>query len=242
MISMRKSASKRQPASKGRKRSPRPKAAKRASSSPSETHIFVLGPRKLHNDLLCSFIESEIGTKCTSAQKAYKLSRIAMRKDVGKTFLIVDCEGRASATHLNELQAQFPNTIICLYNTGNRDEWAGQLIEKIHGLFYENDSIEHLTMGISAVISGRLWLPRKILEDQIFDNKQTPRSNTFQPLTSKESEILMMVSKGASNQQIANELGIARNTVKGHLYHVYKKLKVSNRIQASLWASKNLDF
>jgi LuxR family transcriptional regulator of csgAB operon len=143
----------------------------------------------------------------------------------------VDCEGRASATHLNKLQGQFPNTIICLYNAGDRNGWAGQLIEKVHGLFYENDSIDHLTMGINAVILGRLWLSRKILEDQIINHNGPPRNKTILPLT----------SKGASNQQVANGLGITRNTVKGHLYQVYKKLKVSNRVQATLWALENLD-
>jgi LuxR family transcriptional regulator of csgAB operon len=240
MISIRKSANKRQPGAKARKRFPRPKTTKTASSSPSETHIFVLGPRKLHNQLLCSFIESETGVKCTSAQKAYRLSPIARRKNIGKTFLIVDCEGKASATYLNKLQSQFPNTIICLYNAGEQDNWAAQLIKKVHGVFHENDSIDHLIMGINAVIAGRLWLPRKILEDQIFINNKLPRTNTNLPLTSKETEILLMVSKGASNQQVADKLGIKRNTVKGHLYHVYKKLKVENRTQATLWASEHL--
>ena len=241
MISMRKSAGKRQPGTKAQKRSPRPKTTKKASSTPSETRIFVLGPRKLHNQLLCSFIGNETGVKCTCDQKAYRLSPIARRKNIGKTFLILDCEGKASATYLNKLQSQFPNTIICLYNAGEQDEWAAQLIEKVHGLFQENDSIEHLIMGINAVIAGRLWLPRKILENQIFINNGPPQNKTDLPLTSKETEILIMVSKGASNQKVANKLGITRNTVKGHLYHVYKKLKVSNRVQASLWASENLN-
>jgi DNA-binding NarL/FixJ family response regulator len=239
MISMRKSASKRQPGGKVRKTTLRPKATKTASS-PSDAHIFVLGPRKLHNQLLCSFIESETDVKCTGAQKAYRLSPIARRKNIGKTFLIVDCEGNASATYLNKIQSQFPNTIICLYNAGEQDEWSAQLIDKVHGLFQENDSIEHLIMGINAVIAGRLWLPRKILENQIFIDNGPPQNKNNLPLTSKETEILIMLSKGASNQQIANKLGIKRNTVKGHLYHVYKKLKVSNRVQASLWATENL--
>lgn len=239
VINRKEFANERHLGAKTRKTFPHTNTTQTDPSQQFDTHIFVLGPRRLQNQLLCAFIKSETGVECTSARNAYKLSRITGLK-TGKTILIVDCEGRASASYLNRLQDQFPNSLTCLYNTGENDEWAAQLTKKIHGLFHEEDSIDHLIMGIHAVISGRLWLPSKIFENQIISQKGSLPDNPTPSLTRKETEVLMMVSKGASNLQIANELGITQNTVKGHLYQVYKKLKVSNRVQASLWASDHL--
>ena len=53
-------------------------------------------------------------------------------------------------------------------------------------------------------------------------------------------EVLALVSSGARNDEIADRLFISPHTVKTHLYKIYKKIGVPNRLQAALWASKNL--
>ena len=65
------------------------------------------------------------------------------------------------------------------------------------------------------------------------DSKVTLPENL---LTSKETEVLEMVAKGASNKQIADKLFVKEVTVKTHLNSIFKKLKVENRTQAVLLA------
>jgi DNA-binding CsgD family transcriptional regulator len=60
------------------------------------------------------------------------------------------------------------------------------------------------------------------------------------PLTSREQEILRLMAMGGTDDKIAEMLRISPRTVKNHLYHVFKKINVPNRVQASLWAAKNL--
>ncbi len=55
-------------------------------------------------------------------------------------------------------------------------------------------------------------------------------------LTSREKEILKMVSKGNSNAQIAEKLFIREITVKTHLNNIYRKIGVDNRVQATILA------
>lgn len=55
-------------------------------------------------------------------------------------------------------------------------------------------------------------------------------------LTPKEKEVLALVGKGASNQEIADKLFVRDVTVKTHLNSIFKKLKVTNRTQAVLLA------
>jgi LuxR family maltose regulon positive regulatory protein len=55
----------------------------------------------------------------------------------------------------------------------------------------------------------------------------------IEPLTSQEERVLRLLAAGWSNQEIARELIISVNTVKYHIKHLYQKLGVSNRLQAS---------
>jgi LuxR family transcriptional regulator of csgAB operon len=49
-----------------------------------------------------------------------------------------------------------------------------------------------------------------------------------------------MVASGRANNKIAEELCISPHTVKTHIYNIYKKISAPNRLQAALWAAKNL--
>jgi DNA-binding CsgD family transcriptional regulator len=49
-----------------------------------------------------------------------------------------------------------------------------------------------------------------------------------------------MIAIGKTNKEISEELYISPNTVKNHLYTIFKKINVTNRIHASLWAAVNL--
>lgn len=62
------------------------------------------------------------------------------------------------------------------------------------------------------------------------------KDNNIDALTPKEKEVLALVAKGASNQEIADKLFVRDVTVKTHLNSIFKKLKVTNRTQAVLLA------
>lgn len=73
------------------------------------------------------------------------------------------------------------------------------------------------------------------------DSKKTDyevkeNAELIQTLTTKEKEVLQMVAKGASNKKIAEKLFVKEVTVKTHLNSIFKKLKVKNRTQATLFA------
>ena len=66
------------------------------------------------------------------------------------------------------------------------------------------------------------------------------KGEAFGELTAREKEVLLKVSAGASNEEIADELRIDYHRVKAHLHNIYRKLQVNNRFQATAWAAQNL--
>jgi DNA-binding NarL/FixJ family response regulator len=60
-----------------------------------------------------------------------------------------------------------------------------------------------------------------------------------EPLTVREEEVLRLVTTGLSNKEIAALLFISDGTVKSHVEHILRKLGVSDRAQAAVWAVRN---
>lgn len=111
------------------------------------------------------------------------------------------------------------------------------------GVFYEKDNVQIISEGVKKIIDGELWLSRKVTNDliSIYRSKQNGILTTTVSLTTREKEILQLLSFGSSNVDIASALFVSENTVKTHLHNVFKKLNVRNRLQAMIWA-KGYDF
>lgn len=59
-------------------------------------------------------------------------------------------------------------------------------------------------------------------------------------LTRREQEILLQLTGGESNSTIAAKLHLSEHTVKNHMYNIFRKIDVKNRVQASNWAKMHL--
>ena len=92
--------------------------------------------------------------------------------------------------------------------------------------------LPNLLARIEAVLRRSNWQK----EAQPKQEKTLNKDVNIDALTPKEKEVLALVAKGASNQEIADKLCVRDVTVKTHLNSVFKKLKVTNRTQAVLLA------
>ena len=92
--------------------------------------------------------------------------------------------------------------------------------------------LPNLLARIEAVLRRSNWQK----EEQPKTEKSLNKDVNIDALTPKEKEVLALVAKGASNQEIADKLCVRDVTVKTHINSVFKKLKVTNRTQAVLLA------
>lgn len=75
-------------------------------------------------------------------------------------------------------------------------------------------------------------------EIQKVSNVTISQAKAFNSLTEREKDVLLLVTKGKSNKEIAQELVIGITTVKGYIYSIFRKLNVKNRTQAVLIATQ----
>ena len=109
------------------------------------------------------------------------------------------------------------------------------------GYLSKDSSVSDLTKAIKAVHQGELWIERKLMsrffdQEAIADSKGgNPRGRTEEGLTPRELELLSLLTKGCTNKEIAQDLFISEKTVKTHLSNIFRKLKVTRRLEAILY-------
>lgn len=110
----------------------------------------------------------------------------------------------------------------------------------LHGVFRHDDEQTKIVAGIEAVLRGEAAEISGAQPDIASDTHRVVGSGNDIPLTERECEILNELRCGASNMDIARALFISENTVRTHLYNVFRKLSVKNRTQAVSWANEFL--
>jgi NarL family two-component system response regulator LiaR len=101
-----------------------------------------------------------------------------------------------------------------------KDTGPGELVRAIHQVYRGESSL-------SSTIA------RKVLQEL---SRPSDRPPTPEPLTEREVEVLQVVARGKSNQEIAAELTISEATVRTHVSNILGKLHLASRTQATLYA------
>ena len=105
-------------------------------------------------------------------------------------------------------------------------------------LLKDSDPID-LIPAIQQVHRGEPSLHPKVAQKVLLELSQpSDRPPTPDPITEREEEVLRLVAKGLSNQEIAEQLVVAEVTVRTHVSHILSKLHLANRVQATLYALK----
>jgi len=205
----------------------------------NEACIHIIGPVHMQNQLLCSFLKEKTGASCTVWKTLDKI-----RKDGNRNAVVLwDCQDKTAKSLLAEIES-FPlgDHRILLFNVNKDIHFENEAVHLgICGFLYEQENFTLLPKAIQAVLNGELWLSRSFMSRWIISTKRNghmPKSDNG--LTPKETEILQLIARGASNKDIARELFISSNTAKTHVYNIFKKINVTNRLQAAIWAGKNL--
>jgi len=107
------------------------------------------------------------------------------------------------------------------------------------GYLLKETSTSELLQAVRDVYNGESSLHPAIARKLIRElNRSTSLPPVDEPLTEREVEVLTLVARGWSNQDIADHLIISERTVRTHVSNILSKLHLANRTQAALYALK----
>jgi len=210
--------------------------------------IHIVGPQSLTNEAFCSMVSSKTGANCVALKSFRDLpERPAREENSPPRIVLWDCTGKDFNAFMNEFiseaQKCTESDYLALFNVRPGLKIGTSCInEGVRGIFYEDTGTDIFLRGIFAIYKDDLWFPREIMTSYILEEKndETVAMKVRKILTQREIEILSLLAVGCKNEEIANRLCISPHTIKTHLYNIYKKINVTNRLQATLWAAKNL--
>jgi LuxR family transcriptional regulator of csgAB operon len=197
--------------------------------------VLIVGTGSLQNKLLANLIEQRTGYAC-GIRPADSLNG----SPSATVLALIDAAEFAARMQAPGASGLFQS--IALINAD--EELPLDLVVAcpgVKGVFSTETSEDTLVKGIEAIFRGEYWLPRRVLCAHLERTRtvQRPDSTAATLLTRKEMETLRLLATGSSTEHIAQELKVSPHTVKTHIYNLFRKIRVSNRVQAVHWAAQN---
>ena len=133
-----------------------------------------------------------------------------------------------------------PVNVLLFSAHDNPSHEARAYADGANGYLYKSADLESLLDSIRRAAAGEsLWQRTDQRRLNNFVKASKPPVGEHAPLTPREQEILKILATGATNKQISQDLGISAETVKEHVQHLLRKIGVTDRTQAAVWAARN---
>ena len=165
---------------------------------------------------------------------------VEKNQDVDLVLLDLHMPGVSGFSGLVYLCKRYPSVPVVIISA-NEDPVVIQraLDHGAAGFIPKSSNLKTITSAINDILMGEVWAPVSKQSNLPGNNvSELALAERMAQLTPQQFKVLMMVSKGLLNKQIAYDMGISEATVKAHVTAIMHKLGVSNRTQAVLAASK----
>ena len=147
--------------------------------------------------------------------------------------------GARGFSGLMYLRAQYPGLPIVVVSANDDPAVIRRCMEfGASGFIPKTLGVEALRAAIARVLQGEVWTPPDVDLARDADSEGAATIARLATLTPQQVRVLMMLSAGLLNKQIAYELGVSEATVKAHVSAILQKLGVESRTQAVIAAGK----
>jgi DNA-binding NarL/FixJ family response regulator len=126
--------------------------------------------------------------------------------------------------------------VVVLTSFSDRQRITAALDSGAIGYMLKDAEPDELVAGIRAAADGASPLAPRVAATIVEERRQFTVTDA---LTERERQVLALVTGGATNREIAGELGITMKTVKAHLTQIFRHIGVADRLEAALWARRH---
>ena len=163
---------------------------------------------------------------------------LKLRPDIVLMDLVMDVMDGIEAT--KAIMKEWPQANIIILTSFIDDEKVYPALEAgAASYLLKTSTAKEIAEAIRATYKGETVMEPEVTDKMKEHSVQQQQHKLHEDLTSRESEILMLIAQGKSNQEIADELFITLKTVKTHVSNILAKLDVEDRTQATIYAFKN---
>jgi len=159
--------------------------------------------------------------------------------DVDLVLLDLAMPGVRGFSGLMYLRAQYPSVPVVIVSANDDPAVIRRCMDfGASGFIPKTLAVESIRAAIGRVLEGGVWTPPDIDLERGADEEIARLMARLATLTPQQVRVLMMLSEGLLNKQIAYALGVSEATVKAHVSAILQKLGVESRTQAVIAAAK----
>ena len=159
--------------------------------------------------------------------------------DVDLVLLDLAMPGARGFSGLMYMRAQFPGVPVIVVSANDDPAAIRRCMEfGASGFIPKTLGVESMRGAISRILGGGVWTPPDVNLAGGSDTEAAELMARMATLTPQQVRVLMMLSEGLLNKQIAYQLGVSEATVKAHVSAILQKLGVESRTQAVIAAAK----
>ena len=142
---------------------------------------------------------------------------------------------------LEEIKRKKINVKVLILTVHNEVDYLIRAVDiGVDGYILKDSESAELKKAIMTVMDGESYIQPKLIP--MLNKRLITRDSDkekLESLTGREKEVLIEVANGMFNKEIATSLHVSERTVKNHISNIFKKLDVSDRTQAAVFAIKN---
>lgn len=203
--------------------------------------VLVADSRRLLRELLVACLTGVAELRVTSGSSDFE---DVIAQSSARTYDVIllggDAYPRGLADAVIRIRAAAPESAVLVVVDSEEDELLLEGVEAgAAGFVTVTGSLAELTRRTMSAHANETIVPPQLTSRLLARSRRRSSSRgAARPLTSREREILSLLTDGLGNAEIANRVGVSANTIKNHLYSIYRKLGVNSRSQAFAEASR----
>jgi DNA-binding NarL/FixJ family response regulator len=175
--------------------------------------------------------------ECGSLDEAIK--SLDANPEVDLILLDLAMPGVRGYSGLMMLRAQYPSAPIVVVSAREERNVIRLCLDfGASGFIPKSTDMETMQSAIRTVLAGDVWAPPDVDLNAPMDREAAENVRRLASLTPQQARVLMMLSEGLLNKQIAYELSVSEATVKAHVSAILQKLGVESRTQAVIAAAR----
>ncbi len=203
--------------------------------------ILIADDHALFREGLKSLLEAEPDFRVIGeAASGREALRAALETQPDVILMDIQMPGLDGVGATKEILKENPEAKVVMLTMYRQDAYVFEAVKAgARGYLLKDASADELIDAIRRVYAGEVLLDAELAEQIIQDfhaKAQEIPTSSRADLTDREVQILRLLAQGATNQEIADDLGISEKTVRNRLSEIFAKLHLNNRTQAALYA------
>src|SRR5579872_5262425 len=206
----------------------------------STIQVLVADNSPFHTQLLVGALSREPDLKVFSSDlnaASVMAASIAHKIDVFVLSAFMDEDAERGFRILQELREADHNTrAVILLDSSKFESVLESFRAGARGVFDHRESPNTLCQCIRQVHGGQVWMSNEQMALVLDSLASAPKLRTVDArgmnlLSKREVEVVRCVTEGLTNREIGERLGLSQHTIKNHMFRIFDKLGVSNRIE-----------